>query len=365
MLSRWFIVSSIYVGICSSLLIAFASEAAETKPVELLRDPGFLQGVTQGYANHLSAAERAECLTRWQGKGLTNAQWAFWEISEQLYFAHNRETPMLKTPGTYVWQTQNLAKQCQIEAGRVHLLFDTSKEWREGGALNLADKSGQLPKYGNPNTTWPHFLIGQHFAKDNDPRTVIPPEDKLLFDKYDRLRLQANVKLNRLVRSSTWDHRPEYQAANHAIFYFAVVIMPKSANRVAEGGKFYMLIPAIYSEGDNRHVPGSTPWIGLDQFGDGVYFSGSQPTLEAGRTVSYDIDVKQLIREGLAAATQKSLRQGKPRTYRAEDYFLACLLVGWEVWGGFDTDVEFSNLSLTGAQKQQPCPSSSSTSTAR
>lgn len=335
------------------LLISFLhnTHAAELQTKQLLRDPQLLHGITQGYANHLPAAERADCLMRWQSKGITNAQWAFWEISEQLHFAHHRETPKVNAPGTFVWQTQNLAKQCLLTNGHVRLLYDTSKEWREGGALNMSDKSGKLPKYGNPHTTWPHFLIGQHFAKDNDPLTIIPEADKLHFDKYARLRLQADVKLNRLVRNSTWDHRVEYQAPNHAIFYFALIIMPKTANRVADGGKFYMLVPAIYSEGDNRHVPGSAPWLGLDQFGDGVYFSGSQPTLEAGRTVSYDIDVKHLIREGLAAATQRSHQHGKPRTYRAEDYFLACLLVGWEVWGGFDTDVEFSKLSLTGTPK--------------
>ncbi|HEY1172312.1 MAG TPA: hypothetical protein VGH19_13140 [Verrucomicrobiae bacterium] len=331
--------------------LTLSTHAADSQSKQLLRDPRLLHGITQGYANHLPATERADCLTRWQSKGLTNAQWAFWEISEQLHFAHHRETPTVKAPGEFIWQTTNLAKQCLLEKGRVHLLYDTGKEWREGGALNLPDKSGKPPKYGNPHTVWPHFLIGQHFAKDNNPLTIIPDAEKLTFEKYDRLRLQAKVKLNRLVRSSTWDHSSDYKAPNHAIFYFAIVIMPKTANRVADGGKFYMLVPAIYSEGDNRHVPGSTPWLGLDQFGDGVYFSGSQPTLEAGRKISYDIDVKQLIREGLSAATQRSFQHGKRRIYRAEDYFLACLLVGWEVWGGFDTDIEFSDLSLTGTTK--------------
>ncbi len=50
---------------------------------ELLRDPRFGQGVTQGYANHLPPAERSDCLARWQSRGITDAQWAFWEISEQ------------------------------------------------------------------------------------------------------------------------------------------------------------------------------------------------------------------------------------------------------------------------------------------
>ncbi len=252
-------------------------------------------------------------------------------------------------PGVFQWSTANQAKQLLIENGAVHMIFDTSKEWREGGQLNLPDKDGKRPKYGDPNTTWPHFLIGQHFAKDNDPSTRIPDEDKLRFNKFDRLRFRIDIKLNRVLKNSAWDHRAEYQAANHAIFYLAFVVLPKSSSRLADPGKFYMLVPAIYSEGNNRHVPGSLPWLGLDQFGDGVYFSGAQPVLQSGNWVPYDIDVKQLIQEGLSAAAQRN----PTRAYHPEDYFLAELLIGWEVWGGFDTDVEFRNLSLQGMSQPQ------------
>ena len=327
---------------------AIEPKLTDSPEVELLRDPLLSRGVTQGYANHLPTSEREDCLSRWKAKGITDAQWAFWEISEHLHFAHNPETPLLLDPGNFIWSTADTAKQCLIANGGVRMIFDTAKEWREGGSLNLPAADGRRPKYGDANTTWPHFLIGQHFARDNDPAARIPDDDKLHFDKYNRLRFRIDIQLNRLLKNSTWGHREEYGASNHAIFYIAFVLMPKSASRLAETGKFYILAPAIYSEGDNQHVPGSLPWLGPDQFGDGVYFSGSQPVLQAGRPVHYDIDVKQIIREGLSAATQKALAQGKMKAYRPENYFLACLLVGWEVWGGFDTDVEFSNISLRG-----------------
>lgn len=319
-----------------------------SRGTELLRDPNFSNGVTQGYANHLKPAERKDCLSRWTAKGITNAQWAFWEISEQLYFAQNPTTPSLPRPGTFLWSTENKAKQCQIENGTVRFHFDTSKEWREGGKLNLPDKNGVQPRYGDPNTTWPHFLIGQHLTGDNKAAALIPDANKLDFNRYEQLRFGIEIRLNHLLKSSTWNHRAEYGAKNHAIFYIAFIIMPKTSKRVSDGGKFYMLVPAIYSEGANRHVPSSTPWLGLDQHGDGVYFSGAYPTLKAGEWVSYDIDVKQLIRDGFAAASKRAQATGLERTYRPEDYFVTCLLVGWEVWGGFDTDVEFKNLSLRG-----------------
>lgn len=330
------------------------AEDGKAAEVEILRDPGLRQGVTQGYANHLSPAEQADCLSRWTQKGITHAQWAFWEISEQLYFAHHPGNPVLPRPGCFSWTTAKGAKQFHIEEGVVRMRFDTAKEWREGGSLNLPDKEGRKPKYGDPNTVWPHFLIGQHFAKDNAPGTIVPGEEKLGIHSHARLRFGIDIRLNRLRKSSAWDHQQEYGAPNHAIFYVAFVLMPRTSSQLADGGKFYMLVPAIYSEGDEQHVPGSAPWLGLDQFGDGVYFSGAHPTLKAGEWVSYDIDVKQHIREGLAAATRQSIAQKKDRIYRDEDYWLACMLIGWEIWGGFDTDIEFKNMSLRGGPAGDP-----------
>jgi hypothetical protein len=50
----------------------------------------------------------------------------------------------------------------------------------------------------------------------------------------------------------------------------------------------------------------------------------------------------------LAAATKEFRAREKIKTYVPVDYFLAALLIGWEVWGGFNTDVEFKDLSLRG-----------------
>jgi len=322
---------------------------AETE-VELLRDARFVRGVTQGYANHLSPAERAACQRNWESKGITDAQWLFWEICETLHFADNKATPEVPRRGTYIWSTADKAKQCRIDNGTVRMILDTGKEWREGGRLDQPDREGRIPRYGNPLTNWPHFMLGQHLTGNNDPLAPIPDADKQILNRHRRLRFMASVRLNRLQKSGAWDHREEFGAANHAIFYVGFVLMPRCASRISEHGKFYALAPLIYSEGDGRHVPGSLPWLGIDQFGDAVYFSGAQPTLKIGTWVEYDIDVKQLIREGLAAASQRALRNGWAKTYLQEDYFLAIVLIGWEIWGGFDTDVEFRNLSLRGVR---------------
>jgi hypothetical protein len=317
--------------------------------IELLRDPGFTKGVTQGYANHLPPAERRDCLARWQSRGITDAQWAFWEISERLHFAHNPETPVVSGPGVYAWSTADLAKQCIIDHGSVRLVFDTGKEWREGGNLWLPDADGERPHYGNPATTWPHFLVGQHLVASNDAMYPIPESEKLLLGGSRRLHFTLDVKLNHLERSSQWDHREEFGAADHALFYVGFAIMPKATQCIAQRGKFYVLIPAIYSEG-GAHVPTCAPWLGIDQFGDGVFFSGSPayPHLQLGTWVHYGVEVQDLVLEGLGARAHRASPGGAGPSASPEDYFVAVLLIGWEVWGGFATDVEFRGLSLRG-----------------
>lgn len=331
----------------ASLALGSFAEDVEAGGRELLRDPALSKGVTQGYANQLSPAERTDCLARWTAKGITDAQWAFWEISETLYFAHNPATPTVSGPGAFSWTTADGDKQCHIANGSVRMIFDTRREWREGGTLSLPAKDGARPRYDHGNTTWPHFLIGQHFAKDNLGGPIAEAE-KLRFDRFDRLRFTADVKLNHVLRNSDWDHRAEFKAPNHALFYVTLCVMPASASRLGDAGKIYVLIPGIYAEEDNRHETKFNQWLGLDQYGEMVYATGSQPPLRAGDWIHYDVDVKQLIREALAVATQKSRARGQARTYVPEDYFLAFFLIGWEVWGGFNTDVEFKNLSLCG-----------------
>jgi hypothetical protein len=131
--------------------------AAETGPEghELLRDPAFRKGVTQGYANTLPVNRRAECLGRWKAKGINEAQWAFGEISERLFFAHNAATPVVSGPGEFEWRTANGAKQCVISNGAVRLIFDTRREWREGGSLKPPEKDGTKPEYADAKTIWP------------------------------------------------------------------------------------------------------------------------------------------------------------------------------------------------------------------
>ena len=332
-----------------SCATALAQTPAQHQPgeVELLRDPVLLHGVTQGFANTLPQEDRESCFARWQAKGITKAKWEFWEISESQYFAHNPNTPEVLGPGHYHWETADHAKQLTIRDGVVRMIYDTSKEWREGGRLNLPDKEGNRPKYDAVETSWPHFLIGQVFTHEGNQSEAPEDDQKIIADGYVGLRFKADVRLNRLKKSSEWDHSSDFETANHALFYIVFTVMPVASKSISEPGKIYILVPAIYSEGDG-HVKSSAPWIGFDQFGDSVYFTDSQPKLKAGEWVSYDFDMKKLIQEGLAAVEKEARAKGVKKSYRTEDYFLAKFIIGWEKWGGFDTDVEFKGLSLRG-----------------
>jgi hypothetical protein len=331
---------------------AAAGRAVPEGFVELLRDPELTKGVTGGYANLLSPSEREEANRRWAGKGITGAEWAFWEISGNSYFANNPQNPEVQENGVYRWSTEDGSKQFLRDGGLVRMLYDTSKEWREGGNITWPDETGAKAPYAHrdPATTWPHFLIGQHLTGDNDPSTPLREGDKIFPGRFEDLRFRIDVKLNQVLRLSAKDFTAEHVTPGHALFYLGFGIMPRNTANIKELGKVYLLVPAIYSHGDNRHFDDHLPWTGPDQFGDGVYFSGSFQSLRPAEWVHYDVDVKALVAEGLAAFDRKVRERQTPldREYSPDDYFVAFILIGWEIWGDFTTDVEFKNLSMIG-----------------
>lgn len=66
--------------------------------------------------------------------------------------------------------------------------------------------------------------------------------------------------------------------------------------------------------------------------------------------------MKELVREGFAAVAQRTAPAPSPRNAAPEDNFIAVLLIGWEVWGGFATDVEFRGVSLRGYELPHGAP---------
>lgn len=78
-----------------------------------------------------------------------------------------------------------------------------------------------------------------------------------------------------------------------------------------------------------------------DQSGNGVYFTPRFAGLKRGRAVKYDIDVREIAEEAVAAVNQKS-----GTAFAARDFYVAHLLMGWEVWGSYRSVVKVEGLSL-------------------
>ena len=85
-----------------------------------------------------------------------------------------------------------------------------------------------------------------------------------------------------------------------------------------------------------------------DQFGDRTYFAklGTGVTANAKKLTvgsptfeNIDIDVAAFSRQVLTEINP-DLNPG--------DYFVSAFLAGWEIWGGYKTDIEMKNLSLRG-----------------
>ncbi len=230
--------------------------------------------------------------------------------------------------------------------------YDTRKEWRKGCNLSLPDGPQNQPRFGDRDTNWPHFLIGQHIEDSSNSRR------ELALGKYN-LRWKSSVKLNLSTRlgapeceEGVW---ADGKVPNHELFYMAAVLrhknFPQKVGNNINANQIYALIPMFYSEDAIQHK-NPAPWINADQYGNVVYFAPGYSSLSLNKWVNFDIDV-----EGLAIDSLKLLKSTYGENLSIEDYHVNMVLIGWEIWGGYQNQVEVKNLALVPAAEQpQPQP---------
>ncbi|MCM2276813.1 MAG: hypothetical protein NDJ89_01900 [Oligoflexia bacterium] len=327
---------------------------------ELIQDPSLTNGVAHGFANTLPSSIDSECSARWYGRSsaLGSAKWLFWEIAEKTYFCENAETP-LASATQLTFSSSDRSKQAIIPRnGSIRLLFDTSREWRKGCNLSLADGTA-LPRYPDRSTNWPHFLIGQNLE---DPREGTR---RLWLGRNRQLIFSSSVRLNESSRPvsencppGTWGgDAGTTEIPNHELFYAAVILrhrsFPAKVGQSINANQIYALIPMFYSE-DGANAVSAAPWMNADQFGNVVYFAPGHPALRRGAWVDYAVDVDALTRETLGMLKE---RFGHEST--VSDYYALGILIGWEIWGGFRNDVEVRDISLKEFEGAGPAPSPS------
>jgi len=298
-----------------------------------------MHGVRHGMGNTYPCVLDWACRARWNSRveGLGEAVWRFTEIAEKLYFCENPNTPTLDAD-RLIYESADRSKRFIIRrdgSGRVRYVFDSGKEWRHGCLLNLPDENGEKPAFAGDRWNWCHFLVGQPLKDDRDWM------GKVRFERYEDIRFQARIILNDIAR--TGPECGEWKGTrNHALFYIGFVL-----KREAWGGPrtFYALVNAFYSEDGETHHD-VAPWLGLDPVHAAVFFSPGHPVLVQGSEVDYNVSVKSVAREAIAAFNERH-----ETSLLLEDYTFSGILIGWEIWGGYRTDVEMSGLALNGIGK--------------
>ena len=348
----------------------------EAREIELLKDPSFSNGVVVGYGNTYPNSLDYACIDRWRNvlPGYDEIKWMFTEVSERFYFCDNGATPEVMADRIVYLSPNYGMKKLTIdrEAGTLRMEYDTSWEWR--GGCNLckpwSDVDPSLPRYGDPLTNWPHFLVEQLLSSTYTPGPYfqapdsIPPEERVGLERYQRVEFTGEFKWN-----SSEKVRPDFNCPpgdwkpnsceeevcredcevipDHAIFYVGFILWRKEfldSSTPDTPNVVYELLPVLYTEDGVVNIGGREEYVMGDQFGDRTFFAklgegvtGEAFPLKRGRWVGSKVEVVEFSKE--------VLRKINPELV-PDEYFIAGILIGWEIWGGYRTDIEIRNVSL-------------------
>jgi hypothetical protein len=316
---------------------------------ELLSDRRFEKGVRPPTNGSNIQGPGKDCLERWEKvlPSTARAAWQFVTVAETTRFCDNPDTPSVEG-ARIVYSSKDSSKRFEIDrkTGEIRFVYDTEHEWRHGCNLSRPE-DGVEPRYLSGRAwNWPHFLLNQRIE---DPDA---PDGKLRLDNYHELTFQFDAELVRSAKGEpaqcppgTWG---DQVIPDHCLFYLAFVMARQIGGRAAAESAvnpevIYALYPLFYSNGGERYDEACIPWLGDDPARNAVYFTPNHVCLGVGRRVEVLIDAHALAAESVGAINQ---RHGAGLS--ADGYYIHSVLIGWEVWGAYRSDIRLSGLSFGG-----------------
>lgn len=279
--------------------------------------------------------------------------------------------------------------------GAIRLKYNTGMEYRAGCNLSLPWTYGNppvtyYPKYGGVSN-WPSLGISQILSSSyipipNDQRSpnIIPLAERVNLKKYTTIQFNGDFRLNSLSRTGSecntdLDWRPAscpkdptitdptnpnyyckdaccLPVPNHATFYVSFILWHniwKYPQDNSVPNVIYQLLPIVYSENGTTNIGGNEENIMGDQAGDRTYFAklGKGVTANAKKLTignsefeHVNIDVAAFSKYVLHKINPDYFNDQNPERYG--EYFVSAYLSGWEIWGGYQTNIEMKNLSL-------------------
>lgn len=256
-----------------------------------------------------------------------------------------REATDDAAPGKPVWDLCQWSSRFQLEAVRakrspreVLCFTNTAKRvalgplGSDGADLSLGvnasvEYAGRARKA--PAEPWVHLLVQQEFER--------PPS---LADLAScRFHVQARLTHSKLIRTD--DYTPSLHAAQFIIYLTVANRNPRSPGF----GQYYWFGIPLYDDRE-RIVPAYQ----AKDFGDTqmfIYTLASDVFMRQSthdkEWVTFAKDLLPLLREGLAAGWQRGFMPG---SRDVADYRVTGIVIGWEVPGIFDVELQLRNLSL-------------------
>jgi len=186
----------------------------------------------------------------------------------------------------------------------------------------------------NSGEPWVHLLVQQEFEQ--------PPSLADLASCH----FQVEARLTRSKLFRTDDYTPSLHAAQFLIYLTVANRNPRSPGF----GQYYWFGIPLYDDRE-RFVPAYQ----AEDFGDTkmfIYTLSSEvftkQSAHDGQWVTFAKELEPLLREGLAAGWQRGFMAG---SRDVADYRVTGIVIGWEVPGIFDVELQLRNLSLRAAVK--------------
>jgi|GEM_PF-7114431 len=337
--------------------VSICGTADQYTTTELLKDATFANGLQSWNGPYLMAQT---CQTNWMGRVPTLKQppqatpWQIIEVGEKMLFCNQGNNPSNGAQITYTNPTDRGAPAGSKQivdyknADGINMIFNSSQEWRGGCSLTKNDElnGNAKPVYAAYNGAWDwqHLLLDQKISDPSDAN------NRLMVNKYNKLTFDVTLKVNSSAKAVSPYYVngdcPEWK--NHALFYIGVVL-DDAAHIDDLTRRMYVIFPAWQTYDGNTYYK-SGPWLGGDPANAKVYFTGMvgpgaeyEPAV-LGQKRSYSIDLQELAAEGIGGYNQK--RAAGISSWNIDDYTISDIYIGWEIWGGYDTNVTIKNLSL-------------------
>jgi hypothetical protein len=297
--------------------------------VDLLQDTDFALGFKEYFENNLRESERCEMPLA------NDPHWMIVEVATETHFCSNLPNPkstfpeiIIKSEGSHKRFTSNLE-------GDIILELDSSQEENSGCSIT---------NERTPESSWIHYGINQMID-----------EDVANLADYEEINFNIDAKLNKFKANIPFQNCMIYDAPVAKYGGLVMVFLLRDKGKGDDPGDWLWIVFDVCSKHWYGPLDQSTKEcssnrnqnLQKDQFGIVIYnppMGDEHPALEAnGEWQTYNFDLKEIAKDAIDYYNDENHNE-----LDVDDYYIEHFQFGWEIMGGFDTELELRDISLQG-----------------